>query len=99
MAVCNIFNNLTKSTGTFLMFSQYTEDLAKWQTESIYHKIVPSKFIALDINPGDYNNTSLPRLFQVRYENACACYKNESEFAWLPEYSKRLFWNTMFESG
>lgn len=99
MAVCNIFNNLTKPTGTFLMFSQYTEDLAKWQTESIYHKIVPSKFIALDINPSSYNNTSLPRLFQVRYENACACYKNESEFVWLPEYSKRLFWNTMFESS
>lgn len=107
MAVCNIFDKLTKPTGTFLTFAQYMDDLTKWQTESSYHKIVPSKFIALDIDPGNYNNTSLPRLFQVRYENACARFKNPSTNSsedlcpetWSAEYSKTLFWDMMFESG
>lgn len=101
MAVCNIFNDLTKPTGTFLTFAQYMDDLTKCQVESIYYKIVPSKFIALDINPSGYNNTSLPQDLQLNYENACACFKTHPELfpnqKWSPEYSKVLFWDFMFD--
>lgn len=101
MAICNTFGEL-KNTGTFLTFSQYMEDLTKWQTESIYHKIVPSKFIAIKIpksNLNNFGNGSLPRLFVEKFENACACFKNLNDFEWIPEYSKTLFWDTVFNSG
>lgn len=96
MAVCNIFKTLTKETGTFLTFSQYMEDLTKWQTESKYHKVTPSKFIALDCKLSGYDNRSFPKYLQDKFENACAVFKNGD---WSPEYSKTLFWNAMFESG
>ena len=106
MAVCNIFKTLTKETGTFLTFSQYMEDLTKWQTESKYHKVIPSKFIALDCKLSDYDNTSFPKYLQNKFENACAVFKNrgwDPEYSetsiWSPEYSKTLFWNAMFDSG
>ena len=104
MAVCNIFNTLTKKTGTFLTFSQYTEDLTVWQTESKYHKITPSRFVAIDIpelrlnNTGaQLNNESFPRYLQDVFENACAYFKNNFYAqGWDPEYAKTLFWNAMF---
>lgn len=107
MAICNVFNTLTKQTGTFLTFSQYMEDLTRWQTEASNYKIVPSKFVAIDCNPTNYTNITLPKLFQEYFENACACFKNASIYksdeidpkgisGWTPEYSKTLFWNMMF---
>ena len=36
--------------GTFLMFSQYTEDLTKEQTGKGTYRVIPSKFVALDLN-------------------------------------------------
>ena len=108
MAVCNIFKKLTKETGTFLTFSQYMEDLTLWQTESKYHRIVPSKFIAIDCKQTNYTNITLPKYIQEYFENACACFKNnlppvvEDEvdsmaLGWSPEYTKTLFWNMMFK--
>ena len=109
MAVCNIFRHLSKETGTFLTFSQYMEDLTIWKTEGKYHKIVPSKFIAIDCKQGNYNNSTLPKYIQEYFENACACFKNNLQttvedeidsmaFGWDPEHTKTLFWNMMFES-
>ncbi len=108
MAVCNIFKKLTKETGTFLTFSQYMEDLTLWQTESKYHRIVPSKFIAIDCKQTNYTNITLPKYIQEYFENACACFKNnlppvvEDEvdsmaLGWSPDYTKTLFWNMMFK--
>ena len=116
MAICNTFKTLTKKTGTFLTFSQYMDDLTAWQTKTKFHKVVPSKFIAIDCQSTNYNNRALPKLFQDYFENACACFKNQlqgdNSFVsddidsmainnrnWVPEYSKILFWNTMFDSG
>ena len=107
MAICNIFKKLTKETGEFLTFGQYMEDLTEWQTKSNYHRIVPSKFIAIDYKQNGYNNITLPKYIQDQFENACACFKNnvppvvEDEIdsmaiGWSPEYSKTLFWNMMF---
>lgn len=55
MAVCNIFNKLSKNTGNFLTFSQYSEDLTKGATQYEAYRVVPSKFIVMDI---DYNKIS-----------------------------------------
>lgn len=114
MAVCNVFKKLTKETGTFLTFSQYMEDLTEWQIKSKYHRIVPSKFIAIDCQSTNYNNLTLPKLFQEHFENACACFKNQlsdesAEFddvdpmaipmTWSAEYSKTLFWNMMLNDS
>lgn len=106
MAVCNVFKKLTKETGTFLTFSQYMEDLTIWQTQSKYHRIVPSKFIAIDCKNPQYTNITLPRYIQEYFENACTCFRNNEPsvvdgidtmaIGWSPEYSKTLFWNMMF---
>ena len=50
MAVCNLFNELENNSGNFLMFSQYVEDLTSNNTNGDDWKIVPSKFIALNID-------------------------------------------------
>lgn len=98
MAVCNIFKKLTKTTGTFLTFSQYMEDLTASQTGSNTYKIVPSKFVAIDCKAGDSNldNESFPLLLQEKFENGCACFKNQLN-EWNSNDSKILFWDTMFE--
>ena len=96
MAVCNIFKTLTKETGTFLTFSQYMEDLTAWQTMAKYHKIVPSKFIAIDCQNA-LSNIAFPKRLTEYFENACAYFKNRPNLTWIPEYSKTLFWNAMFD--
>ena len=60
MAVCNLFNDLTNPSGNFLMFSQYvesiTKNIASGDTE---YKVIPSKFIALNI---DYTRLNMDKL-------------------------------------
>lgn len=50
MNKCNIFKPLASSNGEFLMFSQYTEDLTKQESEKSTYRVVPSKFIALELD-------------------------------------------------
>ena len=50
MSKCNIFKPLASKTGEFLMFSQYTEDITKEQSMKSTYRVVPSKFVALDLN-------------------------------------------------
>lgn len=101
MAICNVFYTLTKKTGTFLTFSQYLEDLSKWNTESSYHRVVPSKFIALQLPQNQAEetgmNSKLPKLLQDRFENGCAIYRGSMGSGWTPEHSKSLFWDTMLD--
>ena len=93
MAICNIFKQLTKETGTFLTFSQYAEDITKQHSVSGY-KVVPSKFYACNINYAKFDNTTLPVLLQNKFENGCAFLKNTYP-NWTPETSKTLFWNAI----
>ena len=101
MAICNVFYTLTKKTGTFLTFSQYLEDLSKWNTESSYHRVVPSKFIALQLPQNQAEetgmNSKLPKLLQDKFENGCAIYRGSMGGMWTPEHSKSLFWDTMLD--
>ena len=50
MNKCNIFKPLSSSTGDFLMFSQYTEDITKQESEKSTYRVVPSKFVALELD-------------------------------------------------
>ena len=82
MAVCNRFNELSSNSGNFLMFSQYVEDITCNFVNSTSYKVVPSKFIALNIDYSLLNipsvgdsrdlNVDIPMYFQNYYENACA---------------------------
>ena len=93
MAVCNLFNNLTNASGNFLMFSQYVEDITRNYVDSDAHKVVPSKFIALNVDyskikkdivcpNGENFNEGIPKYFQNCFENACA-YGRENYAKWV----------------
>ena len=47
---CNIFKPLSCPTGEFLTFQQYTNDLTKAQAEGHNYRVVPSKFVVLDVD-------------------------------------------------
>lgn len=104
MAVCNLFKELTNNTGNFLLFSQYSEDLTEnFLKPSEYH-ITPSKFIALKCNYNNYDNKTLPTLFQNKFENSCAYFRdfvdeNDKDYIWTPEVSKNIFWGVMASNG
>ena len=106
MAVCNLFNDLESASGNFLMFSQYVEDLTRNNSDGDNWKVVPSKFIALNIDYSKFNNpknNKIPEYFQNYYENGCAFGKNNPEELldneWNPEYAKNFFWYSMGENG
>lgn len=111
MAVCNLFDNLKSNSGNFLLFSQYVEDITKNYGESDNWKVVPTKFVALNI---DYNkirtnhqsivlprfeefNEGIPKYFQNVFENGCAYCREHTE--WTPDISRNIFWNCMYEGG
>ena len=109
MAVCNLFNELTSTSSNFLMFSQYVEDLTRNNSDGDNWKVIPSKFIALDI---DYSNTNInipstgdlnidiPMYFQNYYENGCAYGKNnKTEIDWTPDNAKNFFWNALINNN
>lgn len=89
MAVCNIFNELNKPTGTFLTFSQYAESMTNTN-----QKVIPSKFVVINIHKENLTNNSIPKILQDYYENGVAVIKNKG--LWKNKYSKDLFWRTMF---
>lgn len=101
MAVCNIFKQLTNRTGSFLMFSQYVEDLTKNHAKGYQYRVVPSGFIACDI---DYSilegnlNRAVPQFFQDNFENGCAAGRDQLD-DWNPDYSKHIFWNALISAG
>ena len=98
MAFCNTFNTLKKPTGTFLTFSQYINDLTKWNSFSENYKLIPSKFISIDIpNNEIFDNNSVVKILQDYFENACTIFRGEDE--WTPEWARNLFWKTMFDKG
>lgn len=111
MSVCNIFNTLNISGGTFLTFSQYTEDLTRELSNPQGYHISPSKFIALNINYNSFyneddkkpnnkysGNKELPKMLQNEYENACAFFRDKY-VDWTPNHARMLLINTLIEKG
>lgn len=108
MAICNLFNTLNNPSGNFLMFSQYVEDITHDYVEGNDWKVVPSRFVALDIDYKDIDfsvvakneytlNSAIPKYFQNYFENGCAYGRGLEDFVWTPEHSKNLFWNSLWQ--
>jgi hypothetical protein len=95
MAICNIFKEISKSTGTFLTFSQYAEDVTKQHSTGNNYRVVPSKFYTCNIDYSKLDNKSLPILLQNKFENGCAFLKDTMSDDWAPEYTYNLFWNSI----
>lgn len=110
MAICNIFRALTKETGNFLMFSQYSNDLTRGYIQHESYRVVPSRFIAFDIDYSKlfksaaavgkkYNddlNYFVPNYLQDYFENGCSYLSHELD-DYTPETSSALFWNAMID--
>lgn len=98
MAVCNIFNSLANTTGTFLTFSQYMEDLTKWSVKGSSNRVVPSKYIAAELNTTSqmFDNYTLPKYLMDAFENGCAVYREGQD--WNAIKSADLFWGALFNA-
>lgn len=96
MAVCNIFNNLIENTNNFLLFSQYTEDLGKMTTAPALYRVVPSKFLALNIN-----TENIAELLMKKYENGCAYIRSNytPDIFSFVNIAKNLLWNMLFSEN
>lgn len=113
MAVCNLINKLSKETGNFIMFSQYIEDLTQSSSKFEAYRIIPSKFVVMDI---DYNkvkskfeelnissgdlNVDIPKYFQNYFENGCAYLRDnypDLDSTWSPNISTNLFWKSLYD--
>lgn len=92
MAVCNLFNTLENPAGNFMLFSQYVEDITKNYVNGDDWKVVPSRFVVLNIDyskidtdmvapNGEDLNEAIPKYLQNCFENACAYARvNYSDF-------------------
>lgn len=111
MAVCNIFSPISNSTGTFLMFSQYIEDLSEYRINKSNANISPSSFYALNVDckqvkvkidtlygdAGDINYT-IPGMFQNRFENIWAYFKDHTDANNYMAFTT-LFWSFMYDNN
>lgn len=113
MAVCNLFKDLSNPTGNFLMFSQYVEDITRNYTDGDNWKVIPTQFVALNIDYASLkNNSDFKRVVLnngmyalndgiPKYLQNCfenACaYGRVNHHNWSPQISRNLFWNCMFD--
>lgn len=102
---CNLFKPVDNPTGTFFLFSQYTQDLTKQYSEPDTYRCLPSKFIALNLDFSNIKaqndldrNQILGTVFQNYFENACTFLREqytESPNLWNPEVSRTLLFQTL----
>ena len=103
MAVCNIFNSLANTTGTFLTFSQYVEDLTQWSVKGSSRRVVPSKYVAVELNTKNigqqdgFSNFTLPKYLIDSFENGCAKFREQTS-TWNAYNSAELFWDALFQA-
>ena len=92
---CNLLKPVDSLTGTFFMFSQYTQDLTKQYTQCDKWRCIPSKFAALHLNIGDKDAKKLGEIFQNYFENACTFMRSLDEYEWKPEDARVLLFQTL----
>lgn len=92
MGKCNLLKPLSSNNGNFFMFSQYSEDLTIEYTQKDTARVVPSKFIALNLNTYGLNNNTIAEIFQNYYENHC-CYWRGQE-----GYEKSHSWELLLQT-
>ena len=73
---CNLFKTLGSGdsrVGEFLMFSQYTEDITKEQSMKSTYRVIPSKFVVLDLNINrafnDIDPNSIPVSSPINFDS------------------------------
>lgn len=101
---CNLLKPVDNLTGTFFMFSQYTQDLTKQYTQCDKYRCVPSKFAALNLDLNNIGNTGdvkLGEIFQNYFENACTFLRGHYAQTndWNPEYTRNLLFQTLQKYG
>lgn len=90
MAVCNIFKKFDSGTngqGIFFTFSQYAEDLTQESSLQSEYRVVPSKFVCLDLDldrakpeavvDDDGYNIYIPQTLQSYYENKISYFRGQ----------------------
>lgn len=101
---CSLLKPVDNLTGTFFLFSQYTQDLTKQYSNPDSYRCLPSKFIAMDLNfenikqntsSVDFYAKKLGNIFQNYFENACSFLRNEYKDNWTPEFSRTLLFQTL----
>lgn len=92
MGKCNLLKPLSSNNGNFFMFSQYSEDLTIEYTQKDTARVVPSKFIALNLNTNGLNDNTISEIFQNYYENHC-CYWRGKE-----GYEKSYSWELLLQT-
>jgi len=96
---CNLLKPVDSLTGTFFMFSQYTQDLTKQYTQSDKYRCIPSKFAALNLKLTDIDETKLGEIFQNYFENACTFLRSADSDKWSPVSSRTLLFQTLQKFG
>lgn len=101
---CSLLKPVNNLTGTFFLFSQYTQDLTKQYSNPDSYRCLPSKFIAMNLSfenikqktsSVDFYAKKLGEIFQNYFENSCSFLRNEYKDNWLPEYSRTLLFQTL----
>ena len=96
---CNLLKPVDSVTGTFFMFSQYSQDLTEAYTKQDTYRCVPSKSVCLNLILTEKHTAKyLGEIFQNYYENACARLRIEED-QWTPSYAAVLLWRTMEKFG
>lgn len=115
MAKCNLLHKLNTNRGTFYTFGDYADDLTKERTNNAFYRVVPSKYVVMDLNPSLENSISSPEklgnYLQSNYENAAAFLKeyddgiNGRGYWWTPAAYSNMepgwiwIWDTLAKAG
>lgn len=98
---CNLFKQIGQQ-GTFLLFSQYAEDLTRQYTQNDNYRVVPARFAALDIDTAavaqalqktSLDAGSLPEIFQDYYENMVTLARNSGDATYGPTNMSNMWAN------
>lgn len=99
---CSLLKPVDSLTGTFFMFSQYTQDLTKQYSNPDSYRCVPSKYVAMNLDYSSVygNNTedlskTLGEIFQNYFENACTFLRGVYGVDWNPEYARTLIFQAL----
>lgn len=99
MGKCNLLSPISNPTGSFMLFSQYSEDLTKSTSSEDFYRVTPSKYVLLDLEQTEMDSVCVSEFFQNYYENACSIMRQTESFDWTPEYATALVWKALFKSG
>lgn len=99
MGKCNLLAPVAQSTGNFILFSQYAEDLTRSSQSEDYYRVTPSKYVLLNLDQTGMDPVQFSEFFQNYYENSCSILRSNSSVDWTPDCATAMFWKALFKSG